>query len=107
MADIEKRVAKIKSTMLGFEDHGIFTYMLQLDYGGSSQGAGGYVLGGDYTDRLLKGILSACGVSSWEKLPGRTVYAYADFGKVYALEPLPTENGKRFAIDETFEGWHD
>ena len=45
-----------------------------------------------YTDAVVAG-------------PGRTIYVYSDWGKVYALEPLPTERGERFALDETFDGW--
>lgn len=36
--------AKITHTMLGTEDHGIFTFMLHVDYDGSGQGIGGYAL---------------------------------------------------------------
>lgn len=100
---IEKRVAKIESTHLGYEDHGILTFFLYLTYGGSSQGAGGYVLGEPYTTGYIKGILKACGVSSWEKLPGRTIYAYADFGKVYAIENLETEPGEKFDFSSVSE----
>ncbi len=34
--------ARIDSTMLGIEGHGIMTCMIGLDYGGSHQGFGGY-----------------------------------------------------------------
>lgn len=36
--------AKIKSTMLGFEDHGIMTCFLQLEQASSGQCFGGYRL---------------------------------------------------------------
>lgn len=105
-----KRIAKIKDTFLGWEDHGIFTATLTLDYGGSVQGCGMYGLsynpkgtghigapGG--IDHLMA-ILRACGTDSWEKLKGRTVFAILDMdgfgGKVIGLEPLPTEGGKKF-----------
>lgn len=42
--EYELRNAKIRHTMLGIEDHGIFTFVLDLDYGGSGQGAGMYCL---------------------------------------------------------------
>ena len=38
--------ARIRSTTLGVEDHGIFTAWLNLDYGGSGQGFGGWALDG-------------------------------------------------------------
>lgn len=66
--------AIIESTMLGFEDRGIFTYMIYVNLSdGGTQGFGGYVLGGDYTNKVIKGILNAAGVDSWEKLKGRHV----------------------------------
>lgn len=115
-----KRIAKIESTFLGREDHGIFTFTLQLNYGGSGQGAGMYCLDGpspswarevpgrDYVDRERRGsvagltmimaVLDACGVDSWEKLKGRTVYAlFADdswSSPVLGFAPLPTEPGR-------------
>jgi len=36
---IEIKNAKITHTFLGFEDHDCFTFILELDYGGSVQGA--------------------------------------------------------------------
>ena len=110
-----KRIAKIKDTQLGFEDHGIFTATLYLDYGGSSQGAGLRMLsysppperepiGSSKGIDHLMGILSACGVDSWEKLKGRTIYAFFDNDNynepVKGLGPLPTEKGKDFIFDE-------
>lgn len=65
--------AKIESTMLGIEDHGIFTFMIHLDYGGSGQGFGGYALGGEYTDKLIRRVLKVVGVEKWEDLKGKYV----------------------------------
>ena len=76
--------AKIKSTMLGVEDHGIMTARLFLDGGGWGQGFGGF--GFDYEDRqqgrrvgegfgigFIRGVLDTLEVSTWEKLPGTFV----------------------------------
>lgn len=77
----EVKNAKIVSTMLGFEDRGILTYMIYLDLaGGGSQGFGGYVLGGDYTTKVVKGILEAVGAESWEKLVGKYVRVESESG---------------------------
>jgi len=76
------RNAKITSTFLGFEDHGIFTYILYLDYGGSGQGAGLIALGGEFTDNHIRGILKTLEVESWEDLPGRHIRAEASSGCV-------------------------
>ncbi len=42
---MEIKNAKIEKTTLGFEDHGIMTLFIYLDYGGSGQGFGGYGFG--------------------------------------------------------------
>jgi hypothetical protein len=42
--EIETKNAQIVDTMLGTEDHGIFSFSLNLDYGNSGQNAGGYAL---------------------------------------------------------------
>lgn len=65
--------AKIESTMLGFEDHGLFTFWLRLDYGGGGQGFGGYVLGKSYTTDIITGILKTVGVDNWEDLKGQHI----------------------------------
>ncbi len=75
--------AEIKSTMLGMEGHGIFTVWLNLDFGGSGQGFGGYCLdepkkvdgehigrfGTAYGMQKIMDLLSCLEVESWEKLP--------------------------------------
>lgn len=96
MDKIETKNAKIASTTLGYEDHGVFTFYLGLDYGGSGQSAGGYAL--DEYDRiketrkgyphaidLLSGILNIVGVDSWEEIKGQHIRVRASYGKVYAI----------------------
>ena len=114
-----EKIAKITDTLLGYEDHGIFTVILTLEYGGgSAQGAGMYSL--DQYDKETKqrygtaagmdfiiGIIRACGVDQWEKIKGRTVVAIMDRdddwgGKVIGLKPLPTEGGKEFLFTDAF-----
>lgn len=82
---MEIRNAKIESTMLGFEDHGIFTYMIHLNYGGSGQGFGGYVLGGDYGTNTIKKILEVVGVDKWEDLIEKHVRVEAEFNKIHRI----------------------
>ena len=119
---IEKRIAKVESTFLGVEDHGMLTAIIDLDYGGAGQGAGLYVfdaynapdarqgqyapmydndrVGTAYGMEWIRRVLEAFGVDKWEALKGRTIFAYAEHSKVHGFEPLPTEEGKKFMFDE-------
>ena len=74
----------IKSTMLGMEDHGIFTYMLHIEFAGSGCGYGGYALdewnqqakrrvGWVQGIQVLADLMAAVGVRKWEDLPGTYV----------------------------------
>jgi hypothetical protein len=100
---LTRTLAKIEKTFLGLEDHGILTGFLQVTYGDAGQGIGGYSIShvaGDYLERTLK----ACGVDSWEKLRGRTIYVLTDQDRrVVGIEPLPTEPGKPFMFADMFE----
>lgn len=80
-------LAKIEDTMFGWEDHGILTAVLYLDFGVSAQGAGffcldtstgapnyerkGTALGLDHVMRIMRVV----GVSKWEDVKGKRVYA--------------------------------
>lgn len=71
--------AKIVSTMLGREDHGIMTFMLGTEReGGIHQGYGGYTLAGNgmegnYAGDLIAELLDTVGVCEWEQLKGKHV----------------------------------
>lgn len=108
-----ERIAKIKRTALGWEDHGIFTCVLHLDYGGSSQSAGVYAMDEyDEEARRRRGTafgmdwiirtMEAAGVTEWSKIAGRTVIALSEShgGLVLGIKPLPTEPGKTFMFKE-------
>lgn len=74
--------AKITGTMLGLEDHGIFTSYLYLDYEkGMSQGFGGYVLGDKYGSYYIKEILRVVGVEKWEDLKGKHIRVKRDLAQ--------------------------
>ena len=111
---MRRELAKIKATSLGYEDHGIFTAYLTVDYAVGTQGVGGYALdrydkpndrriGTAYGHEWIIRVLRACGVDRWEKLVGRTIWVLQDeskpagFGnKVIGIENLETEPGERF-----------
>jgi hypothetical protein len=103
MADSYKReIAKIERTHLGFEDHGVMTGFLHVNYGGAGQGVGGYSIStaaGPYIERTLK----ACGVNTWEELCGRTIYVLTNSDRrVMGIENLPTEPGEQFLFSDVF-----
>jgi hypothetical protein len=72
---------------------------LHLDYGGTGQGFGGHslMLGPDFKHRkdcergpnyagvYLDSILRIADAGSWDKLPGKTIRADSDSGKVYGI----------------------
>jgi hypothetical protein len=69
---------------------------VHLDYGGSGQGFGGYLLYApegwrahaspvNYAGHFIYRVLEVAGASDWSKLAGKTVRVKADFGKVHAL----------------------
>lgn len=116
---MRKDIAKITSTMLGYEGHGILTVNLQVDYGGSTQGIGGYALdryrkgdafagsrvGTAYGMEFIIRTMRACGVEKWEDVKGRTIFVLQDLPEgssalgtsaVVGIENLPTEKGERF-----------
>ena len=113
MADEPKiENARIRHTTLGYEDHGIFTCMLHLDYGGAGQGAGGYALdtpvhdetgrficrqGTAFGMRMIARILKVVGVQAWEDLPGKYVRVRHDLGKVHAIGNLLVDEWLDFA----------
>lgn len=109
----EKELGVITETFLGHEDHGIFTFVLFIDFGSSGQGFGIYCLSyrpnGDtehYSPLIgeaIGKICSAVGVDSWEKLKGRTVYVERDVesGLLCSIEaPKFVEHGPAYNIKD-------
>lgn len=113
---MEKEIknARITSTMLGYEDHGIMTTMLHLDYGSSAQGFGGWGLDEYKGERgygsrqptalcgfFIKRVLEVVGVDKWEDLKGKYIRAEAGWSKVYAIGNLLED--KWFRPEEEFK----
>jgi hypothetical protein len=76
---------KIHSTMLGIEDHGIMTFFVNIDFGGSGQGFGGYALDGkagqvghSKSIQAIRKILQTVDVTQWEDLKGKYVRVRKD-----------------------------
>ena len=76
--------ARITSTMLGRDDHGIMTFMIYIDAGDFSCGVGGYCLD-EFNPatqtrvfraksmKAISEILNVVGVDKWEDLPGKYI----------------------------------
>jgi hypothetical protein len=75
--------AIIESTTLDDGDRGLLTAWLHLDYGGTCQGFGGHALyvpksythhgGKNYAGHWIYRCMQVAGVSSWDKLKGKTI----------------------------------
>ena len=116
---MHEKIAKIESTFLGIEDHGILTAWLTFDYGNSSvQSAGMYAYDQHIEGKkrrqghpslavFVRGVLEICGVDQWEKLKGRTIFALFEKdewnSKVIGIKSLPTEGSKQFLFSEQFD----
>ena len=81
---MEIKNAQITGTMLGREDHGIFTFDIYVKFDSCGCGVGGYAL--DYYDKELgkrvfsaksleavSNILDVVGVDKWEDLKGKYI----------------------------------
>lgn len=97
--------------MLGIEDHGIMTFSLMMEWGGSGQGFGGYALDGrggeiGHAKSILaiRKILETIGVDSWEKVKGQLVRIKKDSeynGSIKAIGHII--NDQWFEIDSFFK----
>ena len=110
----ETKNAIISSASITNDDHGLLTAWLSRDYGGSGQGFGGYVLylpkqfthhdlnGPNYAGHFIWRVLEVAGVSSWDKLAGKTIRVRGDHGGVRSIGHIvkddwfcPSEDFKR------------
>ncbi|HZZ77140.1 MAG TPA: hypothetical protein VFE62_01395 [Gemmataceae bacterium] len=106
MSAREIKNAIIKSASLSIEDHDCLTVWIHLDFGGTGQGFGGHALmlgpsfkhrkdcekGPNYTGVYIDTILRIADVSSWDKLPGKTIRVDSDHGKVYGIGHIIKDN---------------
>ncbi len=91
----ETRNAVIESATIARDERGYLTAWIYLEYGGASQGFGGFALylpksfanhslesvAGHFVYRVLETV----GVDQWSDLPGRTIRAKTDHLRVYAI----------------------
>ena len=67
----------VKKTFLGWEDHGIFTFNLELEGDRCSTTVGNYVLEGPEVSSFLQSILTITSRDQWERIPGSYVRVYS------------------------------
>ena len=109
----EIRFGIIERTFLGHEDHGIFTFVLHINFRTSGQGFGTYCLSyrpdGDkehyhpLIGEAIGKICAAVGVTCWEDLMGKVVCMTRDSenGMLIAIEALPpVPHGAAYNIKE-------
>ena len=87
--------AVIKLADITDSDRGLLDAWLHLDYGGSSQGFGGYslYLPKSYSHHELKSVaghhiwrcMEIAGVSKWSLLPGKTIRVRIENGLIKAI----------------------
>ena len=96
---LEKELGVITDTMLGIEDHGLFTFSIGFDFGTSSQGFGNVSL--DTYDKnsdkrvgtaegceAIMRLLEAVGVRKWEDLVAKEMWVYREHlrGQIIGIE---------------------
>lgn len=101
---IEERNAIIKSASIRNDDHGLLSAWLELDYGGSGQGFGGFALylpadfthhdpsGPNYCGHFIWRVMEIADVSEWGKLTGKTIRVRCEHSKVHAIGHIVKNN---------------
>lgn len=116
---IETKNAVIESATITNADHGMLSAWVYLDYGGSSQGFGGYSLylpkdfkhhadGVNFAGHFIWRVMEVAGVEEWSKLKGKTVRVKCEHSKVHALGHIvkddwfnPSDDFKRMRAEQT------
>lgn len=101
---------KITDVFLGFEDHGIFTMTLDVDFGSSAMKVGGYNLQGDtgFAAAFIRGVLQTTGSNDISQIKGKAVLLVTSThphnpGRigVLGIKQLPFDGGAEFSFEET------
>lgn len=94
--------AIIEAATLDIGERGFLDCWLTLDYGGSGQGFGGYVLylpkSFDHHDLLsaaghfIYRVMEIAGVEKWNQLPGKTIRVLSSHSGIYAIGHIVKED---------------
>lgn len=120
-----RELARIDSTFLGIEDHGVFTFYFNVTYdNGLGQGIGFYTLdtpkkdgekfikriGTAYGAEMIMRVLDTVGVDSWEKLIRKNIWVIfdksEDLGWGLSSKPVGiagTFNNKELLFDDIYK----
>lgn len=118
----ERELGKIEKATIEYEDHGILTAFIGIDFGTSYQSFGGYSLdnwneaeqrriGTAAGMDFIMGIMDAVGVNSWGDLIGKEVWVEREpkdgaFGRIVSIESPPYRKHTRpFRIEEWQARW--
>src|SRR4051812_48798582 len=93
MAEFDTKNAIIKSVNISSTDYETLSAWLHLDYGGTEQGFGGYMLYAPNIKQKQKNVaghfiwrtLEVVGVIEWSALAGKTIRVKANHSGVYAI----------------------
>jgi hypothetical protein len=115
-----RELGKIDGARIFIEDHGIMTFYLFFDFGGTVQGFGGFCLC-EWSEKDNRRIGTAAGmdlmmqlmdffeVDQFEKIKGKIAYVIREshhFGaKIIGLERPKFEGGKKFMIEDWHKRW--
>lgn len=94
---MQERNAVITKARICDSDRDILSVWLDLDYGGSGQGFGGWTLylpksfkhhnpsGPNYAGHFIWRVMEIAGVRNWDDVPGKTIRVRQEHSKVEAI----------------------
>ncbi len=103
MSEFETKNALIESAKISTED-GFLTVWLTLDYGGTGQGFGGYILyapkdwkhhnpsGPNYAGHFIARVMEVAGVVDWNRIVGKTIRVRGNHSGVHAIAHIVKED---------------
>lgn len=117
----EKKLGKVTSASIFFEDHGTFTFSIGINYGTGNQLFCGYALD-RYDEKknrrvgkasgldLIMQLITLFDVNTFHDIIGKAVYALFDRktkSEIVGLEMPPFDGGNKFLISEWRKEWNE